>query len=256
MRQTAYIYTLADPRTGEIRYVGKTFCMRKRFYDHICCKNKRNNKRTAWIKSLLKDGLKPKMEVLETIENASDEDWAQCEMFWISTLKFYGCDLVNGDSGGLSGKKQTPETIAKRLANTKPRIYTQEERDRIGARSKAAMTTEVRARLSVISRRLKHTEESKKKISESKLGRPKPESVRVALLEGSRQWKLSQGFTPNIICVSCNKVIKVNKLKSGQPNDKQKWFVAGVGYIHNLCLKKSKNSHSANGCITSAVTTS
>ncbi len=254
MRDTAYIYTLEHPITGEIRYVGKTFDLRQRLYDHICT-TKRNSKKIAWVKSLKAQGLKPKLEIIETLVNVEDWEWEQAEQFWIESLRFYGCRLTNMESGGRSGKRMSKESIAKRIAATKPRIMSEEERLNRSEKQKANFTPEVRARMLHYAKTNRHTDEAKKAISESKIGKPRSESERAALLEGSRQWKLSQGLTPRIICISCRKVIKVNRLKSGLPNDKQKWFREGIGYIHNLCLKKLKNLHSANGCTTSAVTT-
>jgi len=253
--ETVYIYTLADPRTGEVRYVGKTFDLRQRFFDHIC-KSKKTDKRKSWIKSLRNLGLKPVMEVLETLENCDEYGWQETESFWIEILRFYGCRLTNLNSGGEGGRRASPELRARlsKIQRSIKRTYSDEFRKSVSEKSKARMTPEIRAHLSKISRQLRHSEETKKHLSEIKKGIKRPPHAQAALLEGSRQWKLSQGFTPNIICVSCHKVIKVNRLKSGQPNDKQKWFREGVGYIHNLCLKKLKNSHSANGCTTSAVT--
>jgi hypothetical protein len=33
--QTVYIYTLADPRTEKVRYVGKTHDLRNRLWQHV-----------------------------------------------------------------------------------------------------------------------------------------------------------------------------------------------------------------------------
>lgn len=38
MGMTIYIYTLADPRTGNIRYVGKTHNLKKRLRQTLCDK--------------------------------------------------------------------------------------------------------------------------------------------------------------------------------------------------------------------------
>ena len=50
-----HIYSLSDPNTGEIRYVGKTYNqLRKRLYSHLNeCKTGNKSHKINWIKSLL-----------------------------------------------------------------------------------------------------------------------------------------------------------------------------------------------------------
>lgn len=49
-----YIYTLKDPITNEIRYVGKANDPNKRILDHIKeCKSSNISHKISWIKSLL-----------------------------------------------------------------------------------------------------------------------------------------------------------------------------------------------------------
>ena len=54
-----FIYTLSDPITNDVRYIGKTNDVKFRFNDHI--KKSKNNKthKDKWISSLLNKGLKP-----------------------------------------------------------------------------------------------------------------------------------------------------------------------------------------------------
>ena len=59
--RTGKIYTLSDPRNGEIKYIGRTFKKIKyRLSEH--CAEKDNNKKCNWIKSLAKQNLKPIIE--------------------------------------------------------------------------------------------------------------------------------------------------------------------------------------------------
>lgn len=126
----AYIYTLEDPTTGDVKYVGVTTRdLKKRWYDH--CSNyylKKCNHRTAnWIKSLKSKNLKPIINILDIVD---DEFRYKEEMFYISLLKSWGFNLKNhtdGGSGGIvikknKGFKHTEET-KKRIseANSKPR---------------------------------------------------------------------------------------------------------------------------------------
>lgn len=104
------IYTLSDPITGEIRYVGKTVSMlNERLSSHIYNTKRNNTRNTAWIKSLLKNGNKPVIELIETI---SDENWQFWEQHYISLFRSYGFNLNNHTLGGdldNTGKKWSPE---------------------------------------------------------------------------------------------------------------------------------------------------
>jgi len=92
------IYTLVDPRTNEIRYVGKTVQnLSKRLNTHIRESQKTFNHKSCWIKSLSKIGLRP---IIEIIEEVPDEDWNDSEKFYISYLRFLGFKLTNTSDGG------------------------------------------------------------------------------------------------------------------------------------------------------------
>lgn len=132
---TVTIYILCDPSTDEVRYVGKTIDEAGRFRSHISdshSEGRTKNHKDACIRSLDKIGLRPKMEVLERIENSDDTDWQHVERFWISYLRFLGCRLTNLDSGGRNGTRRSPETIEKcRLGNI-GKVVSLETRWRIG----------------------------------------------------------------------------------------------------------------------------
>jgi len=91
-----FIYTLSDPRDGQIRYVGKSVDIKQRMFDHL--REKKRTKKNHWIIGLQSEGLKPIMEV---IEESNDSDWQEAERFWITILRFYGFRLLNIESGGL-----------------------------------------------------------------------------------------------------------------------------------------------------------
>jgi hypothetical protein len=95
-KKIVYIYALRDPRTDEIRYVGKTIDMDWRLRCHKMCRaaNKHLN---SWIKILLNLGLEPKMEI---IKETTPEEWAKDELLWIKEMKAKGCDLINIREGG------------------------------------------------------------------------------------------------------------------------------------------------------------
>lgn len=115
---TTSIYVLIDPRTNEVRYVGKTVNPVRRLWSHI--NDKTVCHRTNWIKSLLGLGLKPKMSIIESMDSSDDSLWQERERYWV---EYYSktCRLTNLDSGGVSGKIASAETRAKLSAAFKGR---------------------------------------------------------------------------------------------------------------------------------------
>ena len=105
-----YIYTLSD--NSGIRYVGKSNNPKERLRIHLKeCKMKRTHKE-KWIFSLKESGEIPILEILDEIE---DKEWCFFESYWISQLKSWGFNLLNGTSGGegsdgFRGKKHSEET--------------------------------------------------------------------------------------------------------------------------------------------------
>lgn len=96
-----YIYSLKDPITNQIRYIGKTTNIQKRYYYH-CSKyhlENENTHRSNWIKSLLKKELKPIIEIIEECYN-----WQEREIYWIKYYKDLNYDLCNHTIGGDGGK--------------------------------------------------------------------------------------------------------------------------------------------------------
>ena len=106
-----YIYGLIDPRNGEIRYVGKTYNMQRRLWQHIS--RPRNCHIGSWIKNLKSCGVKPEIFCLEEFNFDDVLNWQESEQFWIETLKFYGARLTNLMAGGIGGMCHSQETKAK-----------------------------------------------------------------------------------------------------------------------------------------------
>lgn len=145
---TIYIYQLRDPRDQSIRYVGKTNNLRIRKNSHKYVRGR--SRCDAWKRELGDLGLHPAFEV---IEECSIDAWREREQYWIDRRKAEGCTLTNGALAGagpmpgntvsdyarqlarerytgrpippeqraqisasLTGKRQSPETMAKRRA--------------------------------------------------------------------------------------------------------------------------------------------
>lgn len=91
-----YIYGLIDPRTNKIRYIGQTIQPPKyRLNNHLSeVKNpKYNTRKINWLKSLLNNGLKPELVILDTTTKDKADD---LEKQWISKFD----NLTNLTEGG------------------------------------------------------------------------------------------------------------------------------------------------------------
>ena len=112
------IYALCDPRTGEVRYVGKTeSAFRTRLNHHIFRARKGEKHHVyCWIRKLLSEGVRPEMELVE--ECFSHEDLAETERFYIAYFRSLGFRLTNHTEGGEGciGYKHTDEARARMSA--------------------------------------------------------------------------------------------------------------------------------------------
>lgn len=103
-----YIYALVDPRTSEIRYIGKTVNLRGRFALH---KHQRaNNHKCNWFQSVVRSGFMPELVVLE-----ETDEWREAESFFIQYFKGMGARLTNSSKGGESGPVGWKPTEDQRL---------------------------------------------------------------------------------------------------------------------------------------------
>ena len=93
---TTNIYTLTDPITNEIRYVGKANNVSKRYYKH-CRLTVKNTHKNNWINKLLKKKLKPIVEIIDVVPI---DEWVFWETYWISQIRSWGFKLVNSTDGG------------------------------------------------------------------------------------------------------------------------------------------------------------
>jgi hypothetical protein len=88
------IYGLIDPRTNQLRYVGQTNNLQKRFKEHIYhseLKRSTTHKHN-WIRGLVSEGLKPDIEVLDVVSLDQSGYW---EGWWMNYMEAIGCNLVN-----------------------------------------------------------------------------------------------------------------------------------------------------------------
>ena len=168
-----FIYALSDPRTNEIRYVGKTVDINRRITSHLSSSSKRNTYKDNWIQSLLSIGLKPIVDVLESFYDDDGFKWQEAERWWISYLKYIGCNLTNLDNGGHSGVNVHSQItrdkmrLSQSLNKTRPK-RTEEHCRRISESKKGIIIPmETRLKMSASQKGRKHSEETKLKIKKA-----------------------------------------------------------------------------------------
>lgn len=112
-----YIYTLKDPITNEIRYVGKANDPNKRILDHIKeCKSSNISHKISWIKSLLNINLKPIVEILDEVPS---NEWEKWEQYWISQIRSWGFNLTNISKGGYDNSYKRSIESKKKMRKSK-----------------------------------------------------------------------------------------------------------------------------------------
>lgn len=134
------IYTLNDPRTGEVRYVGMTH-RAARLYEHVYRPKRERTHVACWIKSLSDAGLRPSMVVLEEGVGPS---WAERERYWISEMRRLSVRLTNLTDGGEGTLGWSPSEEFRRACGVRSkRVHTGLKR-----------SPEARARMSAAQKRL------------------------------------------------------------------------------------------------------
>lgn len=113
-----YIYTLEYPE-GNVRYVGKAKDLNKRLQGHVS-KIKERTHKNNWVRSLLSNGVKPIMKVIEELDET--EDWAFWERFYIFQFRAWGFDLTNATFGG-DGLSNVTSQLKNKLSNSLLKFY-------------------------------------------------------------------------------------------------------------------------------------
>lgn len=86
-----YIYTLSDPRTQKIRYVGQTTNLDSRYKQH--CDKIKGHPKDLWVKELKQENLLPIMTILEHVDKTQDLSYR--EKWWIAIGQAHGWELLN-----------------------------------------------------------------------------------------------------------------------------------------------------------------
>lgn len=92
------IYALVDPRTSQVRYIGKSQSVDVRVHRHLSDAARGVDTHCArWLRSLLSKGLRPEVFVICWCKS---EDWQACEQKWIDHYREAGAPLTNLAAGG------------------------------------------------------------------------------------------------------------------------------------------------------------
>ena len=213
--KTWKIYSLIDPRTGAVRYIGKADNTKRRLCVHLAEAkySNRHNHRINWIRSLLSDNL---ISILIVLESGTGDVWKDSEKRWIKIFRDAGAKLVNGTDGGDGMCNPSEETRNKiSLANlgkvvscktreklsmaSRGKVCSVQTREKIGlANSGRIASAETRARMSLVRRGKFLSPEHRVKISISNLGKPKSPEHREKIVAMNRSIehrnKLSEMF--------------------------------------------------------------
>ena len=115
------IYGLEDPRTGSIRYVGKSVRPTKRLQSHL--NDRSGTKKSRWIQKLISLGLLPKVVILE---KSSEDGWKEREKWWISFFHNSGNSLMNQTDGG-EGVHNPDAESRRKLSKSRKQLFQNDE---------------------------------------------------------------------------------------------------------------------------------
>lgn len=161
------IYTLIDPRTDRVRYVGATLRGKKRFNEHLSrAVTSGKTHRDCWIRSLIALGLRP---IYQVIEQGEGDGWQEAERRWIAHYRETS-DLVNLTDGGegFPGYIPSPELRQKWSVMRAGVPYPP---DRVPAMKGKHHTPEARAKIGAAGTGRRHTRETREKLSKAHKGK-------------------------------------------------------------------------------------
>ncbi len=183
----AFIYALIDPRTTEIRYVGKAFDVPHRLRCHWHETRRCDTTRKCnWIKQLKRIGIKPEVEILESFSEDDVDAWQEAERWWIAYLRMIGCNLTNLCSGGVMGNRMSLESRRKLKLSQTGKTVRPEIREKIRKTlTGRKLSTECRLKMSAVQKGKRLSIQHKENIRRAKLGVPMSAEARRAMSIGS-----------------------------------------------------------------------
>lgn len=162
-RGVTCIYSLSDPRTNQVRYIGKANDLKVRLSAHLSrpCSLRMKN----WLAELA--GAKP---IVGIVERCPLAEWKKRESFWIGYFRSDPlADLLNICDGG-DGLTAHTEAVRTRISEAQSGV---KRRAGTGARISAALLGKTKR---------PHTEEEKRNVSLKMRGRRKSPEHRLAVI--------------------------------------------------------------------------
>ena len=102
-----FIYTLCDPDTEIVRYIGRSLRPEKRYGDHL--RDKTRTHRGVWVRSLLAQGKKPLLRLLEeTTQGAKRREYLGQP---VSCYRHRSTNLTGGGDGACTDDRMHLSTI-------------------------------------------------------------------------------------------------------------------------------------------------
>lgn len=148
-----YLYTLKDPETSDIRYVGYSKRPKSRLWEHIRdAKKGVKTHKSYWISNLLNKSLKPILDIV--LEKESQDEIVKEEILLISKLRSENISLTNQTDGG-EGQR------GNKLRDDHPMLYWNKGKK---------MSEESKLKISESRRGIIFTDSHKHKLSTAKIG--------------------------------------------------------------------------------------
>jgi hypothetical protein len=244
MNRTVIIYSLSDPRTDALRYVGKTEVdLNERLRGHL--KETADTHKARWIAQLKSVGIVPKIEPLETLENPSTGEWEEAERFWIECLRQYGLPLTNLDAGGFGGNKKSTETKLKIGNANRGRVFPLEIRKKFSI-ARLSMDSEqkklISLKISAANRQRKASSETREKLSLAHKGKKRSLEAVIKTANANRGKKRSIEFCQKIRLINLGRKQSAETIAKRSASMKGRIITASVGKK----ISTSKMGHSTS----------
>lgn len=203
-----FVYGLIDPRTGLIRYIGKSTNGERRAKRHAfpsVLASDGNRHKVSWIRQLQAEGLSYGITLLDVLPDGDSTGLAELEQYWIAKGRMAGWPLVNLAKGGEGGSgPKSPETRARIRSSLKQSpLYAAASRARVGTHA----SPETRARLRASHLGYKVPADSVARMSAAQRARREREwgPTRLRALElfasGMRQYRIAELVGVSRACV-------------------------------------------------------
>lgn len=195
-----YIYGLIDPRTSQLRYIGKSNNPRVRYTKHV--NDKSISHKCSWIEQLRLIGLLPWLIILDVVPM---EQWQHFEADWITCFR---SQLTNIADGGISPNHTEETRLKQSLAKKGKPAHNKGKTTSIETRKKQSIAAKLRfERMSEDERKayIDHQNKNRTPESYSHKGHSHTEETRLKIGEASKGNKhtaaLSKEQVIEIVCL-------------------------------------------------------